>query len=183
MQQGRRGSDTHPPRNGKKLDVTEKSPLVVHETREEALPVREERMFSRKDGSTVNGKGSSFPSRPWDRLVPFMNSDEKKYRTGKKKGEKAAVETKLDNIKEGPINPCRLCTVTQVEELKAITRLLPIWAIGIILSTVYGQMGTLFDLQGETMDKHVGNTSSEIPPASLWIFETLTYSGCQSTTE
>ncbi|KAG9158231.1 hypothetical protein Leryth_000365 [Lithospermum erythrorhizon] len=87
--------------------------------------------------------------------------------------DKAAVETESDNRKEGPINPWRLCTVTQVEELKAITRLLPIWATGIIFSTVYGQMGTLFVLQGETMDKHVGNTSFEIPPASLGIFDTL----------
>ena len=86
--------------------------------------------------------------------------------------DKAAVEIQSDNIKES-VNPWRLCTVTQVEELKAIVRLLPIWATGIIFSTVYSQMSSLFVLQGERMDTHVGNSSFKIPPASLSIFDTL----------
>ncbi|KAF8010372.1 hypothetical protein BT93_J1104 [Corymbia citriodora subsp. variegata] len=86
--------------------------------------------------------------------------------------DKAAVETQTDHIKE-PVNPWRLCTVTQVEELKAIIRLLPVWATGIVFSTVYNQMSTLFVLQGATMDPHVGNSSFKIPAASLSIFDTL----------
>ncbi|KAL5806968.1 hypothetical protein ACOSQ4_029701 [Xanthoceras sorbifolium] len=61
--------------------------------------------------------------------------------------DKAAMETPSDSIK-GSINAWRLCTVTQVEELKSIIRLLPIWASGIVFSAVYSQMGTLFVLQG-----------------------------------
>lgn len=86
--------------------------------------------------------------------------------------DKAAVEVESDNIKSS-INPWRLCTVTQVEELKAIVRLLPIWATGIIFATVYSQMGTLFVLQGEKMDAYLGTSSFEIPSASLSIFDTL----------
>ena len=86
--------------------------------------------------------------------------------------DKAAVPEQSDNLK-GPENPWRLCTVTQVEELKAIIRLLPVWATGIIFSTVYGQMSTLFVLQGATMNTHVGNSTFKIPPASLSIFDTL----------
>ncbi|XP_030524239.1 protein NRT1/ PTR FAMILY 8.1-like [Rhodamnia argentea] len=86
--------------------------------------------------------------------------------------DKAAVETQTDHIKE-PVTPWRLCTVTQVEELKAIIRLLPVWATGIIFATVYNQMSTLFVLQGYTMDPHVGNSSFKIPAASLAIFDTL----------
>ncbi|KAL5742599.1 hypothetical protein ACOSP7_029331 [Xanthoceras sorbifolium] len=71
--------------------------------------------------------------------------------------DKAAMETPSDSIK-GSINAWRLCTVTQVEELKSIIRLLPIWASGIVFSAVYSQMGTLFVLQGNTM-----GTSFEIP--------------------
>ncbi|KAK7860395.1 protein nrt1/ ptr family 8.2 [Quercus suber] len=88
--------------------------------------------------------------------------------------DKAAVEVPTDDIKAAA-NPWRLCTVTQVEELKAIIRLLPIWATGIVFATVYGQMGTLFVLQGNTMDIHVGPSNFEIPPASLSIFDTLIY--------
>lgn len=86
--------------------------------------------------------------------------------------DKAAVETEKDNIK-GTINPWNLCTVTQVEELKAIIRLLPVWATGIIFSAVYSQMGNLFVLQGETMDRYIGNSTFKIPSASLSIFDTL----------
>lgn len=63
--------------------------------------------------------------------------------------------------------------MTQVEELKAIIRLLPIWATGIVFAAVYSQMGNLFVLQGERMNTHVGNSSFKIPPAALSIFDTL----------
>ncbi|CAK9177865.1 unnamed protein product [Ilex paraguariensis] len=86
--------------------------------------------------------------------------------------DKAAVEIQSDHMK-GSVDSWRLCTVTQVEELKAIIRLLPIWATGIIFSTVYGQMGNLFVLQGTFMDAYVGNSSFQIPEASLSIFDTL----------
>ncbi|KAL5540111.1 hypothetical protein UlMin_044198 [Ulmus minor] len=85
--------------------------------------------------------------------------------------DKAAVETQTDNVKD-LANPWRLCTVTQVEELKSIIRLLPIWASGIIFATVYSQMNTMFVLQGNTMDQHIG-PHFEIPSASLSLFDTL----------
>lgn len=85
--------------------------------------------------------------------------------------DKAAVETQSDRIK-GSVNPWRLCSVTQIEELKSIIRLLPVWATGIIFSAVYSQMGTLFVLQGNTMDLHM-TPSFEIPSASLSLFDTI----------
>ncbi|XP_020274494.1 protein NRT1/ PTR FAMILY 8.1-like [Asparagus officinalis] len=85
--------------------------------------------------------------------------------------DKAAVETHNDQIKDQP-SPWSLCTVTQVEELKSVVRLLPIWASGIIFSTVYGQMSTMFVLQGDTLDPHMGPHFS-IPAASLSIFDTI----------
>lgn len=66
----------------------------------------------------------------------------------------------------------RLCTVTQIEEFKSILRLLPIWASGIVFSTVYSQMGTMFVLQGDTLDPHMG-PNFKIPAASLSIFDTI----------
>lgn len=64
--------------------------------------------------------------------------------------------------------------MTQVEELKSVSSLLPVWATGIIFATVYSQMGTLFVLQGNTMDLHLLNNSSfQIPSASLSLFDTL----------
>ncbi|KAB2046703.1 hypothetical protein ES319_D01G254400v1 [Gossypium barbadense] len=85
--------------------------------------------------------------------------------------DKAAVVTSNDQTK-GSINPWKLCTITQIEELKSIIRLLLIWATGIIFSTVYGQMGTLFVLQDNTMYLHM-SPSFEIPSASLSLFDTI----------
>ncbi|KAI8523636.1 hypothetical protein RHMOL_Rhmol13G0089500 [Rhododendron molle] len=86
--------------------------------------------------------------------------------------DKAAVEVESSDKKSSK-DPWSLCTVTQVEELKTILRLLPIWATGIIFAAVYNQMGNFFVLQGERMDSRLGHTDFHIPPASLGIFDTL----------
>ncbi|KAF7034708.1 hypothetical protein CFC21_045689 [Triticum aestivum] len=86
--------------------------------------------------------------------------------------DKAAVETQADKSSVSPASPWRLCTVTQVEELKSVVRLLPIWASGIVFAAVYGQMSTMFVFQGNTLDKRMGAHFS-IPSASLSVFDTL----------
>ncbi|XP_043695857.1 protein NRT1/ PTR FAMILY 8.3-like isoform X2 [Telopea speciosissima] len=85
--------------------------------------------------------------------------------------DKAAVVSDLD-VKQGDFsNPWKLCTVTQVEELKILIRMFPIWATGIVFSSVYAQMSTMFVEQGMVMDTTVG--SFTIPPASLSTFDVL----------
>ncbi|XP_043699028.1 protein NRT1/ PTR FAMILY 8.1-like [Telopea speciosissima] len=117
---------------------------------------------------------------PSDESLLFETADQESAIQGSRKldhtkamsfFDKSAVENQGDSIK-GSVNPWRLCTVTQVEELKSIIRLLPIWACGIIFSTVYGQMSTMFVLQGNTMDPHIG-PNFKIPSASLSIFDTI----------
>ncbi|XP_051130201.1 protein NRT1/ PTR FAMILY 8.1-like [Andrographis paniculata] len=85
--------------------------------------------------------------------------------------DRAAIETESDR-RNGTVNPWRLCTVTHVEELKSVVQLLPIWATGIVFSAVYSQMGTLFVLQGNTMDLRI-TKSFDIPSASLSLFDTI----------
>lgn len=68
-------------------------------------------------------------------------------------------------------NSWRLCTVTQVEELKILIRMFPIWATGITFSAVYAQISTMFVEQGMAMDTRVG--SFTIPAASLVSFEVI----------
>eukprot|EP00250_Pteridium_aquilinum_P004753 c14952_g1_i1 orf=60-1862(+) len=79
--------------------------------------------------------------------------------------------TKAD-AEKGEASAWNLCTVTQVEEVKILFRILPIWATGIVFATVYSQMSTLFVVQGEGMDISVG-PHFKIPAASLSIFDTL----------
>ncbi|XP_020250429.1 protein NRT1/ PTR FAMILY 8.1-like [Asparagus officinalis] len=117
---------------------------------------------------------------PNDKALLFEVSDKESAIEGSRKLEhteqlkffdKATVETQTDKIND-QLSPWRLCTVTQVEELKSVVRLLPIWASGIIFATVYGQMSTMFVLQGDTLDPRMG-PHFEIPAASLSIFDTL----------
>ncbi|KAK8667880.1 hypothetical protein V6N13_105357 [Hibiscus sabdariffa] len=68
-------------------------------------------------------------------------------------------------------NSWRLCTVTQVEELKILIRMFPVWATGIVFSAVYAQMSTMFVEQGMMMDTKIG--SFTIPPASLSTFDVI----------
>ncbi|CAN6482857.1 unnamed protein product [Victoria cruziana] len=85
--------------------------------------------------------------------------------------DKAATLVDIDLKNNQFINPWRLCTVTQVEELKILVRMFPIWATGIVFSSVYAQMSTMFVEQGMTMDASLG--SFIIPPASLSVFDVL----------
>ncbi|XP_074382502.1 aspartic proteinase A1-like isoform X2 [Apium graveolens] len=63
--------------------------------------------------------------------------------------------------------------MTEVEELKALVRLLPLWATGIIFSMMYVQIGIFFVLQGSTMDTRVGKSGFEFPPALVNIFDSI----------
>ncbi|XP_058079793.1 protein NRT1/ PTR FAMILY 8.3-like isoform X3 [Magnolia sinica] len=85
--------------------------------------------------------------------------------------DKAATVTNLDMKTNDFSNPWRLCTVTQVEELKILVRMFPIWATGIVFSAVYAQMSTMFLEQGMVLDTSLG--SFTIPPASLSTFDTI----------
>ncbi|XP_042503177.1 protein NRT1/ PTR FAMILY 8.3-like isoform X5 [Macadamia integrifolia] len=85
--------------------------------------------------------------------------------------DKAAVVSDLDVKQEEFSNSWRLCTVTQVEELKILIRMIPIWATGIVFSAVYAQMFTMFVEQGMAMDTTIG--SFTIPPASLLTFDII----------
>ncbi|KAG0587899.1 hypothetical protein KC19_2G199600 [Ceratodon purpureus] len=61
-----------------------------------------------------------------------------------------------------------LCTVTQVEETKAIVKLMPIWAGTIIMNVVLAQLQTFTIEQGATMERNVG--SFKFPAASIPFF-------------
>lgn len=68
-------------------------------------------------------------------------------------------------------NPWQLCPVSQVEEVKCILRLLPIWLCTIIYSVVFTQMASLFVEQGDAMNTKISNF--RVPPASMSSFDIL----------
>ncbi|XP_061367660.1 protein NRT1/ PTR FAMILY 7.1-like [Gastrolobium bilobum] len=81
--------------------------------------------------------------------------------------DKAATITEKDA--NGPKNPWRLCTVTQVEEAKCVLRMLPVWLCTIIYSVVFTQMASLFVEQGDVMNSKIGNF--HLPAASMSVFD------------
>ncbi|XP_031117877.1 protein NRT1/ PTR FAMILY 1.2-like [Ipomoea triloba] len=66
-------------------------------------------------------------------------------------------------------DPWSLCTVDQVEELKAILNVIPIWVTGVIMSINISQ-GSFDTLQATTVDRHIIGSSFQIPVGSLGIF-------------
>ena len=61
--------------------------------------------------------------------------------------------------------------MTQVEEVKCILRLLPIWLCTILYSVVFTQMASLFVEQGAAMETRI--STFHIPPASMSSFDIL----------
>lgn len=84
--------------------------------------------------------------------------------------DKAAIirEGDFDNMSGSGPNPWKLCSVTRVEEVKMVVRLLPIWATTIIFWTTYAQMITFSVEQASTMERSIG--SFQIPAGSLTVF-------------
>ncbi|CAL5213918.1 unnamed protein product [Lathyrus oleraceus] len=85
--------------------------------------------------------------------------------------DRAAVISDTEKERAEMTSPWRLCTVTQVEELKILIRIFPIWASGIIFCAVYAQMSSLFVEQGKMMDTTIA--SLKIPAASLSSFDII----------
>ncbi|KAL6557379.1 hypothetical protein OROMI_017729 [Orobanche minor] len=87
--------------------------------------------------------------------------------------DKAAVKTPKDHTTDvdETHDPWRLCPVTQIEEVKSILRLLPIWLCTILYSLVYTQMTSLFVEQGAAMETDLAGF--RIPPASMSAFEII----------
>ncbi|KAG6628338.1 hypothetical protein I3843_14G009600 [Carya illinoinensis] len=77
--------------------------------------------------------------------------------------------TIIDNIDASSktLNPWRLCSVDQVEDVKLVLRLIPIWFSCIVFHVVQTQNHTYFIKQGSTMVRSTGISHFQIPPASL----------------
>ncbi|XP_027769346.1 protein NRT1/ PTR FAMILY 1.2-like [Solanum pennellii] len=71
-------------------------------------------------------------------------------------------------------NPWNLCTIQQVEEFKALLKVLPIWSTGIMIAVTLSQHAFPV-LQANTMDRHISKGSNfQIPASSYSAFGILT---------
>ncbi|KAK7856419.1 protein nrt1/ ptr family 5.4 [Quercus suber] len=85
--------------------------------------------------------------------------------------EKAMI---IDNIDASSKtrNPWRLCSLNQVEELKLVLRLIPIWFSCIMFTAVQAQLHSYYTIQGSTMIRSIGHL--HISPVSLQAFVGIT---------
>lgn len=86
--------------------------------------------------------------------------------------DKASIITNEDEIKSNgsAANPWRLCSIQQVEEVKCLMRVIPIWASAIIFHVAIAQQQTYAVFQAMQSDRHLGNHGFEIPAASYSVF-------------
>lgn len=89
--------------------------------------------------------------------------------------DKAAIVASPEEVRPGgaaPANPWRLCSVQQVEEVKCLIRIVPVWSTGIIYYVAVVQQSTYVVLSALQSDRHLGR-SFQIPPASFTVFAML----------
>ncbi|KAF5754118.1 putative proton-dependent oligopeptide transporter family, MFS transporter superfamily [Helianthus annuus] len=87
--------------------------------------------------------------------------------------DKAAIITETD-VSSGKRNHWRLCTVNQVEQVKLLLRLVPIWLSCLMFAVVIAQLSTFYTKQGSTLVRTIGSTNFQLPPASLQVLPGLT---------
>ena len=63
------------------------------------------------------------------------------------------------------LDPWSLCTVDQVEDLKTLIKVIPIWSSGMLMFVNVSQ-GSFIVLQISTMDRHI-TSKFEIPAATF----------------
>ncbi|PKI62229.1 hypothetical protein CRG98_017363 [Punica granatum] len=84
----------------------------------------------------------------------------------------AAVLDEADSTKGSDRNPWLVSTVTEVEEVKMVIKLMPIWATCILFWTIYSQMTTFTIEQATVMNRTIG--SFTVPAGSLSAFLFIT---------
>ncbi|KAI3450505.1 hypothetical protein Pfo_007170 [Paulownia fortunei] len=83
---------------------------------------------------------------------------------------RAALRTSGDSTSDGSItNPWRLCTVQQVEDLKSLIKIFPLWSSGLFLSIPIAIQMSFIIFQAKTMDSCLGS-HFKIPAASMQVF-------------
>ncbi|XP_015942221.1 protein NRT1/ PTR FAMILY 2.11 [Arachis duranensis] len=86
--------------------------------------------------------------------------------------DKAAIMTPQDKINPdgSAAEPWKLCSMQQVEEVKCLVRVLPIWFSAILYHLVIVQQHTILVFQALQSDRRVGHTNFKIPAASYYVF-------------
>ncbi|XP_054820252.1 protein NRT1/ PTR FAMILY 2.9-like [Prosopis cineraria] len=86
--------------------------------------------------------------------------------------DKAAIMIPEDktNPDGSPSDPWNLCSLQQVEEVKLLVRVMPIWVSAILYYVVTVQQHTIMVFQALQSDRRLGHTGFKIPGATYYVF-------------
>ncbi|XVE57004.1 hypothetical protein DITRI_Ditri04bG0056900 [Diplodiscus trichospermus] len=111
-------------------------------------------------------------------MSPSSNSTETSEGEESNTKVKVPSQTLLEDLKflnkaiEGkPVSPVLQCTVKEVEEVKVVLRIIPIFMCTIMLNCCLAQLSTFSVQQAATMNTKIG--SLKVPPASLPFFPVI----------
>ncbi|KAF5730129.1 proton-dependent oligopeptide transport family protein [Tripterygium wilfordii] len=113
---------------------------------------------------------------PWESLFHYIPSSsinsKLPYSDQFRFLDKAAIRTQEDGINPdgSPTNPWKLCSIQQVEEVKCLLRVIPIWVAAIFYHIANVQQHTYVVFQALQMDRSLGKSSFKIPAASYSVF-------------
>lgn len=77
------------------------------------------------------------------------------------------------NTDGSPADPWRLCSVQQVEELKCLIRVIPVWFSGVIFYIANAQQSTYVVVQALQSDRRIGPSEFKIPAATFVVFSMI----------
>ncbi|XWS32845.1 hypothetical protein CRYUN_Cryun22dG0025000 [Craigia yunnanensis] len=94
--------------------------------------------------------------------------------------DKSAIMIPEDQINSdgSAVNPWKLCSIQQVEEVKCLVRVMPIWVSSIIFLTAIVQQDTYVVFQALQSDRRLGHGGFKVPAASYTIFAMLSLTLC-----
>ncbi|KAK6163257.1 hypothetical protein DH2020_000121 [Rehmannia glutinosa] len=91
---------------------------------------------------------------------------------------RAALRTEGDTTPDGSItHPWKLSTVQEVEDLKSLIKIFPLWSTGLFLCTPLAIQLSLSIIQALAMDRHVG-PHFKVPAGSMSVFILISTSIC-----
>ncbi|CAH8392810.1 unnamed protein product [Eruca vesicaria subsp. sativa] len=126
--------------------------------------------------AAMKKRGLKSVKQPWLNLYNYYPS---KYANAKLKYtdqfrflDKAAILAPEDELEADgkPANPWKLCTMQQVEEVKCIVRVLPIWVASSIYYLAISQQMTYPVFQALQSDRRLGSGGFVIPAATYVVF-------------
>ncbi|KAK6144503.1 hypothetical protein DH2020_021323 [Rehmannia glutinosa] len=121
--------------------------------RKEVMSSKSEDYYYGDDHGVIQGKMTEAPTKSFR----FLN--------------RAALKTEGEILTNGRTitKPWKLCSVEQVEDLKTLLRILPLWSTGILLFTPIGVQVSLTILQSLTTDRHLARRF-QVPAGSMLVF-------------